>query len=243
MLRALERESGAKLLTMTGGIDIGRASNPAMLAIRSALTEAGFGSVWLAGREARDYAPQFNFPDDWAVLWQSGAGILNAGRCVRALAAQAIAYGATLVEGARVERLEPGARTTRVTYQQRDSGSTVEVDARSVVIAAGPWAGQMFGALRVETELRVTHQQVFYTSLVEMNRSGGLAAARSTSPTPKWLLRFPVCDGRLHQGCHRTRYARRRPLTNSLSSGRCGARHLSETVGACSAGTPEPSRS
>jgi sarcosine oxidase len=41
--RELERESGANLLTMTGGIDIGRASSQAMLSRKAALDEAEGG--------------------------------------------------------------------------------------------------------------------------------------------------------------------------------------------------------
>ncbi|MBK9610437.1 FAD-dependent oxidoreductase [Candidatus Amarobacter glycogenicus] len=158
--RALERESGARLLTMTGGIDIGPATDPAMQACRGALAQAGVGAAWLEGEAARSYARQFAMPDDWAVLWQSGAGILDAGRCVRTLAAQAIAHGATLIEQARVTAIEPGARTTRVRFAR--GGSEAEVEARSVVVAAGPWAGRLFAGLGLEPSLRVTHQQVVY---------------------------------------------------------------------------------
>jgi monomeric sarcosine oxidase len=163
--RQLERESGADLLTMTGGIDLGPADNPAMLACRAALTEAGFGHIWLEGDAARDYAPQFDLPEDWAVLFQSGAGILNATRSVRTLAAQSVAFGARLVERARVVELAPGARTTQVRFEHE--GATHEVDGRAVVVAAGPWATQLFPALGLEAGLKVTHQQVVYYPVTE----------------------------------------------------------------------------
>lgn len=158
--RALERESGARLLTMTGGIDIGRPENAAMAACREALATAEIGSVWLEGEAARAYAPQFALPEDWAVLWQSGAGILDAGRCVRALVAQAIAHGATLQERARVTAVEPGQRASLVRFER--AGAEAEVRARSVVVAAGPWASSLLAGLGVERPLRVTHQQVVY---------------------------------------------------------------------------------
>ncbi|MGE0599315.1 MAG: N-methyl-L-tryptophan oxidase [Dehalococcoidia bacterium] len=160
MWRELERESGANLLTMTGGIDMGLASSPELAACKTSLDEAGFGSVWLEGEEAQEYAPQFVLPDDCAVLWQSGAGILNADRCVRALAAQAIAHGARLAEGARVTSIEPGPRRTEVAFER--AGSAEKVEARSVVVAAGPWGPRLFGSLGIEVGLRVTHQQVVY---------------------------------------------------------------------------------
>ncbi|HNO64946.1 MAG TPA: FAD-dependent oxidoreductase, partial [Tepidiformaceae bacterium] len=39
--RELEARSGQRLLTMTGGIDLGHADDPGMIACRDALTEAG----------------------------------------------------------------------------------------------------------------------------------------------------------------------------------------------------------
>ena len=158
--RALERESGAELLTMTGGIDLGPADNPALLACRAALAEAGFGSIWLDGADAQAFTPQFNLPEGWAVLWQSGAGILDAGRCVRTLVAQAIAYGATFREHARVEVIDPGPRASMVRFVTGDGTTTVE--ARSVVVAAGPWVDRFAGALGAPLTTRVTQQQVAY---------------------------------------------------------------------------------
>jgi sarcosine oxidase len=163
--RQLERESGAGLLTMTGGIDLGRADNRALLACRTALAEAGIGHIWLEGDAARAYAPQFDLPPDWAILFQSGAGVLNASRCVRTLAAQAVAFGARLVEEARVEAIEPGGRVTRLRFER--GGASHEVEARGVVVAAGPWAVKLFPALGLDPGLRVTHQQVAYYPVTE----------------------------------------------------------------------------
>jgi len=192
MWRQLERESGAELLTMTGGIDLGRATNPAMVACREALTAGGFGFVWLEGEAARAYAPQFRMPDDWAVLWQSGAGILNAERCVRAMAAQAIAHGAVLSEQTRAERITPGLRATSVKFSR--AGTLEEVHARSVVVAGGPWARGLFAGLGVERELKVTHQQVAYYPVED-------TAAWSTGRCPIYIAHgrdgfygFPISE-------------------------------------------------
>lgn len=94
--RALERESGARLLTMTGGIDIGRPENAAMAACREALATAGIGSVWLEGEAARVRPAVRSSRGLGRALAEQRRRYLNAGRCVRALVAQAIAHGATL---------------------------------------------------------------------------------------------------------------------------------------------------
>ena len=190
--RALERESGAELLTMTGGIDLGHAGDPALLACRSSLEKAGFGSIWLEGSEARAFTPQFNLPDDWAVLWQSGAGILNAGRCVRTLAAQAIAHGATLVEHARVESVEPGERSAVVRFSS--GGAETSVEARGVVIAAGPWASRFLGGLGVSSQVRVTHQQVVYYAVEDETLWARGRAPIYIAHGRDGFYGFPICE-------------------------------------------------
>ena len=77
--RDLERASGRRLLTMTGGVDLGHREDPAMLACLNALNTAEIGSVFLEGAAARDAYPQLVLREREAVIWQSGAGILNAG--------------------------------------------------------------------------------------------------------------------------------------------------------------------
>jgi sarcosine oxidase len=146
---------------MTGGVDIGRATNAALLACREALDEAGFGSVWLEGAEAERAFPQFKLDEGSAVLWQSGAGILNADVCVQSLARRAAARSATIAQESRVSAVEPAGKSVVVRFEMA-SGESQAVEAGAVVIAAGPWVGRFAPALGVANEFRVTHQQVAY---------------------------------------------------------------------------------
>jgi len=192
MWRQLERESGAALLTMTGGVDLGPADNPALVACRESLAAAGFGHIWLEGERARSYLPQFDLPEGWAVLFQSGAGILNAGRCVRTLAGQAIASGARLVEHAVVREVRPGLRGSIVVFER--AGGPEEVEARAVILAAGPWVGRWLAGLGLERPVEVTQQQVAYYPVAD-------AALWAASRTPIYIAHgedgfygFPVCE-------------------------------------------------
>lgn len=160
MWRDLEAESGAELLKITGGLDLGKATNPALLACRDSLESAGFEFEWLEGESARLAIPQFNFPEGYAVLRQSGAGILHAARSVAALVRSAGARGATLIEGARVEHVDPTGSEVDVSYAT-DAGQTT-ISAGRVIVAAGPWATKWFPSLGLDAELKVTHQQVVY---------------------------------------------------------------------------------
>lgn len=162
--RDLERASGRRLLTMTGGVDLGHREDPAMLACLNALNTAEIGSVFLEGAAARDAYPQFVLREREAVLWQSGAGILNAGRCVRALVDGAVAAGAGLCERSLVTSVAPGAEI-RIRFEQDGEGR--ELTASSAVIAAGPWAGRFFAGFGLTNELRVTHQQMVYYPVVD----------------------------------------------------------------------------
>ena len=190
--RQLERESGADLLTMTGGVDLGRAQNQALVACRQALTEAGIGHIWMEGDEARRFVPQFDLPEDWAVLYQSGAGVLNATRCVRTLAAQAVAFGARLVERARMTAIESAGRVTRVQFEH--AGASHVVEARAVIVAAGPWATRLFPALGLDLGLAVTHQQVAYYPVAEPDLWSPGKASIYIAHGRDGLYGFPICE-------------------------------------------------
>ena len=192
MWRALERESGAGLLTMTGGVDIGPAGNQAMLACREALSEGAFGFIWLEDEYARDYLPQFKLPGGWAVLFQSGAGILNATRCVRTLAAQAIAHGATVLERAPVAGIVPGMRRQTVSFEHE--GIQREVEATAVVIPAGPWAGHWLGELGLEPATHVTQQQVAYYPVEDEELWSAARTPIYIAHGNEGFYGFPVCE-------------------------------------------------
>lgn len=162
--RELEWASGERLLTMTGGLDIGPGDDPALAACREALEAAGVGAVWLEGDATREAFPQFVPGDGHAALWQSGAGILNAGRCVATMVSEARRAGADVREMTRVTGIEPGRE---VAIACEGPGGGGRVTAGAAVIAAGPWMGRFFGALGIANELRVTHQQVVYYPVSE----------------------------------------------------------------------------
>jgi len=166
--RELEAESGARLLDLIGGIDMGRPDHPQMAGRLRALVAAGVPFELLEGEEAAAAAPQFRLPAGWAVLRQAGAGILAAGRCVRALAGRAVAHGATLREGAVVREVRPDGAGVAVRYAGPEGERTVRADR--AIVAAGPWAGQFFAQLGLPAPLFVSHQQVVYYPVAEPAR-------------------------------------------------------------------------
>ncbi|MEI8407879.1 MULTISPECIES: FAD-dependent oxidoreductase [unclassified Kribbella] len=142
--RRLEDESGETLLEATGGIDHG--VDAADIETFRAL-HAKDGEV-LASEEAAERWPGFRF--ETQVLYQPGSGRLYADRTVSALQRVANAefrehspVKALKIQGDLVELDVPGGA----------------VQARQVVVTAGPWAPKLLGGLVALPPFKVTQEQ------------------------------------------------------------------------------------
>jgi sarcosine oxidase len=126
--RALERESGQELLELNGLLELvespGQSSRDALEAAAAEyeLLDAGrAGSRWPVG-----------VPEGWTALFQPEAGIVRADLAQRAFVDRALARGARLEEETRVQSLE-------------------DLEAKAVVVTAGPWIKTFFPDLPVRT--------------------------------------------------------------------------------------------
>jgi sarcosine oxidase len=133
--RALEAEAGVELLELNGLLEL--VEDPAQ-GSRDALEAAGAEYELLDPQEARRRWP-VGVPDGWTALLQPEAGIVRADLAHRTFVERAVAHGASLLEGQKVESLD-------------------EVDAKSVVVTVGPWAEKFFPDL----SLRTTRETVAY---------------------------------------------------------------------------------
>jgi sarcosine oxidase len=125
--RALEAELGGPLLELHGTLDLGDwAPN------RTALAACGVPfEVLDAARIERRFGVRVAAGESG--LFQADGGVVHADRALRALLESALASGAHLREGVRVDSLEP-------------DGETVSVDglrARCAVVTAGAWAPRL----------------------------------------------------------------------------------------------------
>lgn len=151
--RLLEAESGAALLTVTGGLDHGRDLAP----VRAALDAAGAPYERLSPAAAAERWPMLRFDAD--VVFQPDAGRLDADLAVTTLHAEAARHGADV-------RFSTEASSARLTA----SGVVVEtsagpVEAARVVVAAGAWLPELLGSLPAPAGLpvfRVTQEQPVY---------------------------------------------------------------------------------
>jgi sarcosine oxidase len=146
--QALERDFGERLLTVTGGLDIGPPAGRVVSGAKAACTAHGLVHEVLGANEVERRHPAWRLPSDFEAVYQPEAGFLPADKAI-------IAH-VTLARrlGAEVHESEP-ARAWRAV------GDRVEVEtdkgryeAGALVVAAGAWsakvlAGYGFGSLAV----------------------------------------------------------------------------------------------
>lgn len=160
----LEQESGASLLTMTGGLYIAPETDPWLREALQVLQTLSFPHRVLRGGELQRAYPQFRLPSDWYGVEQQHSGILAASRCVAVMVSQAVRHGATVRELAPVAGIAPEQEGAVV---RLESGETFS--ANRVIICAGPWANRFLGKIvEFPIPLRITPQQVAYFPVTDL---------------------------------------------------------------------------
>lgn len=146
----LERDSGQKLLHITGGIYMGGPSSEFVAGTLRAAREHRLPHQQLDRRQLRDRYPQFHLPDDHVGVYEPNAGFLMPERVVAAHAELALRHGAELHGHEPVldwqadgERLK--VRTAQSIYS-----------AKRVIFCGGAWSERLLGEIGVK--LVVTRQ-------------------------------------------------------------------------------------
>lgn len=149
--RELEREAGEPLLTVTGGIDTGKALEDHA----EAMSATGVSFEWLDAEEAGRRFPLRLSPGASA-LFQADAGWVAADPTVKALAASATRHGVHLVEGRRVRALHVEDGAVRLETEEES------YRARVAVVTAGSWARDLVAPLGIDLPTRSTRETVAY---------------------------------------------------------------------------------
>jgi sarcosine oxidase len=135
--RRLEERSGARLLTVTGGLMLGASDSEVVAGARASAVEHGLPFEELSARQVRERFPAYAVPDEHEAILEPRAGFLEPEAAVEATLALAAAAGAELRFDEPVRELEGNAlRTARGTYV-----------ADRVVVAAGPWLPELVPGL------------------------------------------------------------------------------------------------
>ncbi|MEJ3652676.1 N-methyl-L-tryptophan oxidase [Actinomycetes bacterium KLBMP 9759] len=146
--RELEEESGARLLTLTGGLMIGSPGSDMLANITASaerydLPHEVLDDSAMAARfpQHRLRPGEIGFLDEWAGFLRPEFAVLAAARCAQA-------RGATVVPSCRVDAVEP--EDGRVSVHAGGRAYSVE----QVIVAPGPWtarfAPQLAEHVRVE---------------------------------------------------------------------------------------------
>jgi sarcosine oxidase len=154
--RSLEQETGARLLTPTGVLMIGRDQTSPEAQTHETLRSLGLEVEMLASDETAARFPQFNCDAFAYSVYDAAGGLLHAERAVCALVELARSRGARIIEADRVIEINQSAKgRARV---RLESGN--ELECAQVMAATGPWTREFLPLLR--NNLKTTRQEVVY---------------------------------------------------------------------------------
>jgi sarcosine oxidase len=144
--RQLEQETGTELLTMTGGLMIGRPEEDPVAGALRAAQEHDLPHQLLGREEMARRHPQHRLQEGEVGLWEPGAGVLPPETAIRAAAARAEELGARLHRQLRVTSIEVG---DRVLVRAGD----LAFAAPRLVVAVGPWLGRLLPELNLPLQV------------------------------------------------------------------------------------------
>jgi len=149
----LERETGQKLMTLTGGLMIGRREDELVSGSVESAEEYGLPYEMLDAGEIKDRFPPFSPDPETVALYEERAGFVRPEETVKAHLDRAEALGADLRFGEPVLLWEASEGKVRV---KTPEGS---YEAERLVISPGAWAPQLLSELGLPLEVE---RQVMY---------------------------------------------------------------------------------
>lgn len=146
--RELEAEANTKLLHITGIAEMGLPDSDVVTGTLAASRLHDLPHEVLSAKDAMRRFPAFRLPKDFVCVVQPDGGFVAVEAAMAAMIDQAKAAGAEIWSETLVQAVTPKGPGVRVTTSRGD------VEAKSVIIAAGPWIGPLIPDL----PLRVTRQ-------------------------------------------------------------------------------------
>jgi len=156
--RELEAEAGTDLLHQVGLLQVGPPAGHVVSGVLQAARLHGLNVESLSASELTQRFPGFRAPEGSVGVFEPAAGYLLVERCVLAHLAAARLYGAELKFGTPALAWQADSASAQVTTREGT------FSARSLIIAAGPWAPRVLGQLGVPLEVRRKHLYWFPTS-------------------------------------------------------------------------------
>ena len=153
--RELESATGARLLTQTGALLIGKREPSFETECYEAMRALGLESEKLDSRRVGERFPQFSTRAFAYGVYDPSGGILHAETAVRALVQLARQRGVAVIEDARVVEVNQAGPRVSIAIE---SGRMIECE--HAMIASGPWSRKLLPFL--EHTLTTTRQELVY---------------------------------------------------------------------------------
>jgi sarcosine oxidase len=133
----MERLTEESVLTRTGVLEMGKPGSVIVEGSAAASRLHGIEHEVLDAAEIARRFPQFTLPSDYSGVWQKDGGFVRPELANRLHLRLAVDAGAEIRRNARVLGVEPRAGHVRVI------GEGFTLDAGAVVLASGPWIGEL----------------------------------------------------------------------------------------------------
>jgi sarcosine oxidase len=148
--RELEAASATKLLHLTGIAEIGPPGGTVVSGTLAASRMHGLPHEMMDAAETMRRFPAFKIPSDYVGVFQPDGGFIAIEPAISVMLSQAQAAGAEIRTSVEVLSIAQHGGGVRIETTQGD------IDARNVIVAAGPWIKQLLPDL--PAPLRVTRQ-------------------------------------------------------------------------------------
>ena len=152
--RELESRAGSRLYHPIGLLEIGPSDGIVIPGVLRSAAQFDLPIERLTMREATYRYPGLQGDDSWSVLFEKDAGYLNVEACVQAHLQIAKDFGAELVMDQKVVGWEADGGGVLVRTHDQD------YRADRLIIAAGPWAGELLSEFRIP--LHVLHKHIYW---------------------------------------------------------------------------------
>jgi len=137
----LHSESQRPLMNLCGLALAGPPDCETVSGARLAAKRHGASLESLSPSDVRERLPGFRIPEGFDVVYEAPGGFLHVEECIRNHIDRAIQAGARLQIGERITSWSSDGRTVRI---QTSSG---QIEAGSLIITAGAWAGRLLAEL------------------------------------------------------------------------------------------------
>jgi sarcosine oxidase len=184
--RALERDSGAKLLRITGILSAGEETSDIIAGTKRAAAQHDLALEAWSEQDVRNRYPGLQMLRDEVALFEPDGGVLDPEEAVRAHLQVARAAGGELRFGTTMQRWEASRRGIRIVL-----ADGTELFAKSLVLSLGPWFKQTLESLGVSLRVQRNVQAWFSpaTNHYEAGRFPAFLLDRAGLPAP--LYGFP----------------------------------------------------